>query len=582
MPFDGILTHFMSQELNTKLSGGRIGKIYQVSRDTVILHVRAGGENHRLLASCNASSPRIHLTENQYETPDNPPVFCMLLRKHLSGAIIRGFQTSGFERVITMEAEATDELGDRAHKKLVVEIMGKHSNIILLNSEDRIIDAMRHVDSEVNRVRELLPARPYIAPPAQGKLDPSLESTRTILVESLSESGRSVENYLLDKLQGFSPVLCRELCARASLDERRSASGLTSEEAARLAETLRNMMDTLLNQGPVPVVVHDAASGKPVDYHITDLVQYPSRKHYDTISQAVDAYYRSRLMKEANAQKSHELAKTVGKYIEKCEKRLSANVQVYEENMDYERFRLFGELITSSIYALKKGMNSARLRNYYAEGEEYVEIPLDPQKSPQDNAQYYFRRYAKAKNACNYAKNQIESLKKELSWLESVMLALENTEDSSQLQDIRLELYEQGYLKFLPRKGRRETGLNSSPIRVVSSDGFEIFIGRNNKQNDRLTMKTARHEDIWLHVKDFPGSHVIIRTEGRQVPDSTLEEAAGYAAWFSKARSAPKVEVDYTPVRNVKKPSGAKPGMVIYVNYKTIVATPKAPETGEA
>lgn len=577
MPFDGILTHFIADELNNRLSGGRIGKIYQISRDTIILYVRAGGENYRFLATCNASSPRIHLTENQYEPPENPPVFCMLLRKHLSGAIIRGFRTAGFERIITLEAEATDDLGDRSVKKLVVEIMGRHSNIILLNNENRIIDAMRHVDSEVNRVRELLPARPYIAPPAQGKMDPSAESTWAVLADGLGESNRSIENYLLDKLQGFSPVLCRELCARASLDERKSAASLTSDEAVRLIEALRDMMATLLGRGPSPVVVLDTATGKPVDFHVTDLVQYPSKKHYDTISQAIDAYYQSRLAKEANAQRSHELAKTVGKYIEKCEKRLSANVQVYDENKDYERFRLFGELITSSIYTLKKGMDSARLRNYYAEDEEYVEIPLDPQKSPQDNAQYYFRRYAKAKNAYNYAKSQIEILKKELSWLESVMLAIENAEDSSQLQDIRLELYEQGYLKSLPKKGRRETELTSAPIRVVSSDGFEIFIGRNNKQNDRLTMKTARHEDIWLHVKDFPGSHVIIKTEGRQVPDSTLEEAAGYAAWFSKARSAPKVEVDYTPVRNVKKPSGAKPGMVIYVNYKTIVATPKPP-----
>lgn len=581
MPFDGILTHFMAEELNTRLCGGRIGKIYQISRDTIMLYVRANGENYKLFATCNASSPRIHLTENQYETPENPPVFCMLLRKHLSGAIIRGFRTTGFERVITMEAEATDDLGDRSLKKLVVEIMGRHSNIILLNSDNRIIDAIRHVDSEINRVRELLPARTYVAPPAQSKMDPSAESTWAALADGLGESSRSIENYLLDKLQGFSPVLCRELCVRASLDERKSAASLTSDEAVRLVEALRGMMATLLSQGPSPVVVLDAVTGRPVDFHATDLVQYPSRKHYDTISQAIDAYYQSRLVKEANAQKSHELAKTVGKYIEKCEKRLSANVQVYDENKDYERFRLFGELITANIYALKKGMNMARLHNYYAEGEEYVEIPLDPQKSPQDNAQYYFRRYEKAKNAYNYAKSQIESLKKELTWLESVMLAIENAEDSSQLQDIRLELYEQGYLNSPPKKGRRETDLKSSPIRVVSSDGFEIFIGRNNKQNDRLTMKTARHEDIWLHVKDFPGSHVIIKTEGREVPDSTLEEAAGYAAWYSKARSAPKVEVDYTPVRNVKKPSGAKPGMVIYVNYKTIVAAPRAPEASE-
>lgn len=581
MPFDGIVTHFMAEELNSRLAGGRIGKIYQISKDTVILHIRAGGENHRLLISCNASSPRIHLTARQFETPDNPPVFCMLLRKHLSGAIIAGFKTTGFERVISMETEAVDELGDRCLKRLVVEIMGKHSNIILLSSDDRIIDAMRHVDSEVNRVRELLPARTYVAPPAQNKLNPASEETYAALASGLADSNRSIENYLLDRLQGFSPVLCRELCSRASLDERKSAASLTLLEAERITNVLRDMMAALLNQGTSPVVIQDPSTGKAIDFHVTDLTQYPVKKHYDTISEAIDAYCQSRLMREANAQKTVELSKTVGKYIEKCEKRLAANIQAFEENKNYEQLRLYGELITSSIYALKKGMDHARISNYYSESGEYVEIPLDPQKSPQDNAQYYFKRYAKARNAFNYANGQIESLKKELSWLESVMLAIENAEDSSQLQDIRLELYEQGYLKTPPRRGRKGAELKSSPIRVVSSDGFEILIGRNNKQNDRLTLKTARHEDIWLHVKNFPGSHVIIRAEGRPVPDRTLEEAAGYAAWYSRARSAPKVEVDYTPVRNVKKPAGAKPGMVIYVNYNTIMAAPKAPETIE-
>jgi len=581
MPFDGILAHFMAEELNRVLIGGRIGKIQQVTRDTIILHVRAGGENHRLLISSNASSPRIHLTGKQYESPDNPPVFCMVLRKHLSGARIMGFNTTGFERVIFMEAEAADELGDRHVKRLAVEIMGKHSNIILLNSDNRIIDAIRHVDSQVNRVREILPARTYISPPAQDKLDPSSEDTYASIMEGLRESGRRIENYLLDRLQGFSPVLCRELCARASLDERKPASDLSTGEATRLIEELRGMMRGLIGCGPTPVVIYDHPSGKAIDFHITDLVQYPVKKYCRTISQAVDEYYSSRLEKEALSQKAHELMKTVGKLIEKCEKRLAANVQSYEENKDYERLRLFGELVTSSIYSLKKGMSSARIRNYYAEGEEYEEIPLDPQKSPQENAQHYFKSYGKARTAFNYAAGQIESLKKELSWLESVMLAIESAENSGQLDEIRLELYEQGYLKSYPRKSRRDGQAGSSPIRVVSSDGFEIFIGRNNKQNDRLTLKEARHEDIWLHVKNYPGSHVIIKTGGRQVPGSTLEEAAAYAAWFSKARTAPKAEVDYTYVRHVKKTSGARPGMVIYENYSTIVVAPKAPAAGE-
>ena len=252
MPFDGVLTHFMAEELNSRLSGGRIGKIYQISRDTIILQIRAGGENYRLLISSNASSPRIHLTEKQYETPDNPPVLHGPSKAPVRGKVL-GFEAAGFERVITMEAEATDELGDRSVKKLVAEIMGKHSNIILLNRDNRIIDVIRHVDSQVNRVRELLPARTYMSPPAQDKRDPACEDSYRSILGGLKESGRRIENYLLDKLQGFSPVLCRELCSRALVDERKSAADLTSDEAARLVGALHDMMHTLLNQGPTPL-----------------------------------------------------------------------------------------------------------------------------------------------------------------------------------------------------------------------------------------------------------------------------------------------------------------------------------------
>jgi predicted ribosome quality control (RQC) complex YloA/Tae2 family protein len=578
MPFDGILTHFMAAELHGTLSGGRIGKIWQLGRDTIIMQVRAGGENYRLLASCNAASPRIHLTEKQYENPENPPVFCMLLRKHLSGAIIRGFRTNGFERVIIMEAESTDELGDRSAIRLVVEIMGRHSNIILLNRNNVIIDAIRHVDSDVNRVRELLPARPYISPPAQDKLDPSTEETLTEIRERAAGSSRKIEGLLLDTLQGFSPVLCRELCARAGIDEARSAGGLSGDEIDRLTHELGDMMSGLMKGGIRPAIVTAGQSGNYLDFHAVELIQYPASVSFETLSQAVDAFYHEHGKKEINSQRTMELVKSLGKQIEKCEKRLEAVVRSYEENKDYERFCLFGELITSNIYAISKGMDKARLLNYYSDAGEYVEIELDRDKNPQDNAQRYFKRYYKARSAFGYARDQMEALKAELAYLESVMFAVENSDDNNQLQDIRLELFEQGYLRVPPLRGKRAAEMKSSPMRLMSSDGFEILIGRNNKQNDRLTLKSSRHEDLWFHTKNFPGSHVVVRAEGRDIPESTILEAAGYAAWFSKARSAPKVEVDYTHIRNVKKPAGARPGMVIYVNYSTVMVAPKAPK----
>lgn len=578
MPFDGILTHFMAKELTEILGGGRIGKIYQLGKDTVTMQIRANGENYRLLVSSNAASPRIHLTAKQYENPETPPVFCMLLRKHLSGALIRRIYTQGFERIVVMEADATDELGDRSIKKLIVEIMGRHSNIMLLNRDDKIIDAIKHVDSDINRVRELLPARAYVSPPAQDKLDPTREDSITVLRSKARESGRKIESFLLDMLQGFSPVLCREVCQRARIDEIKPAQDLSDTELTRLSDALVNMMYSLTSEGPSPMIVIEEPSGKYIDFHTVALTQYPSRKRFDTISEAVDAFYQARRNSETSSQRTSELVKAVGKHIEKCEKRLTINVQHFEENRDYERFRLYGELITSNIYALEKGMDKARLLNYYSDSEEYADIPLDKDKNPQGNAQYYFKRYNKARSAFNYSRGQIETLKSELSYLESVMFAVENAEDNNQFQDIRQELYEQDYLRTPPSKGKRAAEIKSTFLKVISSDGFEISIGRNNKQNDKLTLKTARHEDLWFHIKNFPGSHVIVKTEAREVPDKTLLEAAGYAAWFSKARSAPKVEVDYTHIRNVKKPSGAKPGMVIYVNYTTIMATPKAPE----
>lgn len=577
MPFDGILTTYIAKELNSLLLGGRIGKIHQINKDAVVLQIRANSENYKLLLSSNASSPRIHLTERQYDNPDTPPVFCMLLRKHLTGGIIKGFSTIGFERILTMEAEVTDELGDRSIKKLVIEIMGRHSNIILLNSKDIIIDAIKHVDIEVNRIRELLPARTYILPPAQSKLNPAATETYEALRLGAPDCSRKTEAFLLDNLQGFSPVLCREVLTRAGIGNERSASSLAPIELDTLIEALQNMMQSLGSGHYTPSIVFDTTDEKPVDFHCLSLTQYQSIKKFDLISSAVDEFFTLKNNREFNNQKAHDLQKLVEKQLEKCEKRLAINIQTFEESKKYEDYRLFGELLTANIYALSKGMETASLVNYYSENGDIINITINKDKSPQENAQLYFKKYNKARSAYLYASKELEVLRNESSYLESVIFAIENTESSDQLSEIRMELFEQGYIKNSGIKGRKLQQVSALPFRVMSKDGFEILIGRNNKQNDKLTLKTARHEDIWLHIKGFSGSHVVIRKEGKEIPDSTLVEAAQYAAWFSKARNATKTEVDYTAVRNVKKPSGSKPGMVIYVNYFSLTVTPKAP-----
>ncbi len=576
MPFDGILTNKIARELNNILLGGRIGKIHQIGRDAVVIQIRASGENHRLLLSCNASSARIHLTERQFENPESPPVFCMLLRKHFSGGIIKGISTSGFERIVTIEAEVTDDLGDRSNKRLIIEIMARHSNIIILNKDNFIIDAIKHVDSGVNRVRELLPARVYVLPPDQDKLDPALDDTLDQIIKSAPQCGRKIESFLLDKLKGFSPVLCREICFRAGIDESKPANELTFHELLRTTESLKNMMIELTDAKSFPTLVLDNTC-KAVDFHCINLLQYSSSKSFNTISSVVEEYFFLKNSKEFNTQKAKALQMKVSKLLEKSEKRLAINLQTFEENKNYDELRLFGELITANIYALSKGMEKASVVNYYSEQDATVDIPLNKEKSPQQNAQAFFKKYNKSRTAFLYAQNELSVIKSEITYLESVLFAIESSKDSQQLSEIRMELLEQGYVKPSDKKGRKNPPIKVLPQKIISKDGFEILIGHNNKQNDKLTMKLARHEDLWLHIKNFAGSHVVIKTEGKDVPDSTIIEAAEYAAWYSKARSATKAEVDYTNVRNVKKPSGSKPGMVIYVNYNTVIVTPREP-----
>lgn len=580
MPFDGILTNSIAEELNQRLLGGRIGRIHQITGDALVLQIRAAGENHRLLLSCNPSSARIHLTERQYENPSTPPLFCMLLRKHFSGGIIKGFITNGFERIITIKVDVTDELGDRSTKNIIIEIMGRHSNIVLTNKDNMIIDAMKHIGSNVNRVRELLPARLYMPPPAQEKLNPADETTITTLLNKAGQSARKIESYLLDNLQGFSPVLCREICFRAGIDESAPANKLTFRELSSITDELTQLMSFLSNHN-MPTLVYDRSNSKPVDYHCVELRQYSWAEKTESISKAVESYYSQKNSLEFNMQRATNLRKIVTKLLEKSERRLAINLQTYEENKDFDRFRLFGELITANIYALSKGMEEATLVNYYSIDGQTVTVPLDKDRSPQKNAQDYFKKYNKSRTAFTYAANEIKLLKDEILYLESILFSIESCEAPQQLAEIRLELYEQGYIKSSVKTGKGKNKVQTvkiQPQSIISKDGYEILIGHNNKQNDKLTIKTARREDVWLHIKNFSGSHVVIRTEGKEVPDSTLIEAAEYAAYFSKARSSAKAEVDYTYVRNVKKPSGAKPGMVIYDNYYTLVVTPRKPD----
>lgn len=574
MPFDGVVAKCIAEELTEELAGGRIDKVLQPEADEIVLAVRARNRNHRLLLSASPRYPRIHLTGTVKENPPVPPAFCMLLRKHLTRGRIVSFESSDYERVIGINIEAIGELGDLSQKKLVIEIMGRHSNIILLNEAGRILDAIKHVDSEISSVREVMPARQYIPPPSQDKLSPSgLDIGQ--LIGLLDTSGKNVERFLLDNIKGFSPLLCREVCFRAGIEGSRRTAGLTDRERSSLADALRSVIEEISAGRYSPAVYfEDEKHQVPVDFHCISLRQFAFMERSGSVSKVLDLFYASRDNAERLRQKKADLYKVLNNSIERCEKKLAIQQDTLRESADSEKFRLYGELITANIYAIPRNVKKVSLLNYYSESGEYVEIPLDPDLTPQANAQRYFRKYAKAKSTYANTSQQIQQTQAELDYLESVLQMLDNCTTVQEIDEVRQELVDQGYMAQKRRRQDKKGAAVTKPFHYRSSDGFDIFVGKNNIQNDRLTFRVARSGDIWLHTKAVPGSHVIIRRNGRDIPDRTIEQAAVIAAWHSKARMSSNVQVDYTQVKNVSKPSGAKPGMVVYTNYKTAVVTP--------
>jgi predicted ribosome quality control (RQC) complex YloA/Tae2 family protein len=574
VPFDGIVAKCVTEELNEKLAGGRIDKVLQPEADEIVLLVRAWNRNCRLLLSASPNYPRIHITEAAKENPAVPPVFCMLLRKHLTGGRIISFGFSDYERIITILIEASNELGDISEKRLVIEIMGRHSNIILLNSENKILDSIKHIDSEISSVREVMPARPYVLPPAQDKFSPaSLEPEQ--LLELMDTSTQTAEKFLLDNIKGFSPLLCREICCRASVEGRKRAASLDGSERRALMDALGVMLADIRSGNYSPsVMFEDEQHSRPVDFHCLDIRQYVYRENVSSISHVLDRFYAARDNAERLRQKKSDLYKTLNTLMDRCSKKLSIQEDTLRDVADREKLKLYGELITANMYAIPRNTKSVSLLNYYSENEEYVDVPIDPDLTPQANAQRYFKKYAKAKSTYAYTTKQIEESRAELDYLESVLQMLDNCTNLQEIDEVRQELAGQGYIQLKKKPAAKKKAAATEPIHFRSSDGFDIYVGKNNIQNDYLTLKMARSNDIWLHTKSIPGSHVIIRRDGREIPDRTVEEAAVIAACYSKAKMSSNVQVDYTSVKNVSKPSGAKPGMVIYVNYRTAVVDP--------
>lgn len=577
MPFDGITINCLVNELNNKLKGGRVDKIHQPERSEIVMHIRSLGGNYKLLLCANPSFPRVHITTTTKENPSSPPMFCMLLRKHLSNGKIVGFEQVEFERIIKMNIESTDELGFKGIKTLVIEIMGKHSNIILIDTNEKILDSIYHVDLTISSVRQVLPGLLYELPPSQGKSNPLCADEGDVKAV-LTDAETELKSMLMSAYSGISPIVAAEIVYRSTGNSDTKGCEVNDAVRERTARSFVYMINKIKSGEFSPTVLTNAQSGKMMDFTSIDISLYETlatSEKYETMSEALDGFYGKKALKEAMAQKSYDLLKFVNNNIDRCRKKLQIQNETLMKVKKRDKYKMYGDLITANIYRIVQGMESIEVENYYSETMEKMYIPLQKDLTPSQNAQKYYKRYNKDKTAEGETLKQKHINEQEIDYLESVKVAIQNAENVTELNQIRDELTEQRYLRGRDKIRKNKKAPLPTPMHYISSDGYDIYVGKNNLQNDYVTLKLSRSTDLWFHTKLIHGSHVLVKTtDAELVPDNTYIEAATLAAYYSKARGGQNVPVDYTEVKNVKKPSGAKPGMVIYVNYNTIYTNP--------
>lgn len=577
MALDGAFLHTIKAQIESEAMGSRIDKIYQPSREEIVLVLRSRGWVGKLLLSAGADSPRIHFTQSEMENPKVPPMFCMLLRKHLSGGKLISVRQLGLDRVLYLDFETTNELGDVVTITVAVEIMGRHSNVIVVGPDGKILDAVKRIDRDMSGVRPILPGMTYTLPPQQEKLN-LLTAQRDEIRESiLNAKGLDIAKSIAAAFEGFSAVLAREAAFYATRGQQADKTKLTDDQWDRLLFYLGRLRENLSENRNVYTVIYDQ-SGKPKDFSFVEIKQYAAlmqSRAFETPSTLLDSFYSERVRIERMKQRSNDLLKMLLNTTERLSRKLAAQREELQQCGDREQLKVYGDLISANLYNMQKGQQSVRLLNFYHDNEE-IQIELDPALTPVQNAQKYYKEYHKAATAEKMLTSLIEQGEQELLYVDSVFDAVSRTVGESELLEIRQELSEQGYIKNYKNKNKMLK--SQPPLKYRSSDGYLIYCGRNNKQNDRLTLRDARKDDIWMHTQGFAGSHVIIVTDGEtldELPDRTVEEAAMIAAYNSKARDAALVPVDYTQVRNVKKPNGAKPGMVIFDHYFTLYVTPE-------
>ncbi|WP_018084920.1 Rqc2 family fibronectin-binding protein [Desulfurispora thermophila] len=580
MPFDSLVLAAVCRELDQTITGYRIDRVFQPSGEEVHLLLHSPRGNARLLLSAHARLARVHLTKHNKPNPVSPPAFCMLLRKHLEGGRITGVTQQGLDRVLLITIEALDDLGRLVEKKLVCEIMGKHSNIILLDDRQQIIDGIRRYSHSVSRHREVLPGRPYIAPPAQPKAHPlNLEEEQFAALLLERDWQLPVPAALQQILDGVSPALAREICFRAGLEPNALIEHCGQYEITSLWRTGREIFSHAAAGRFEPCLAWQKK--KPLDFAAVRLTHLTGCRLQaeDSMMQVIDTYYHWMEKQEKTASLKQSLLAFTRREIARLEKKIALQQESLRAAEEADKWRIYGELVTANLYRLQKGDRVLEAENYYQPDCPLVSIPLDPQLTPARNAQAFFKKYNKARATQQAATTQLSQSRSELAYLREVETAINLAEEPETLQQIRQELVEEGYLAPessdpRTRKNEKASSLQPQPIKIFLPEGLSVLVGKNNRQNDFITMRLARPEDIWLHAKDIPGAHVIIRTEGKPVPASALLQAACLAAHFSQAREATTVPVDYTQRKNVRKPKGAKPGYVIYEEQKTLYVRP--------
>lgn len=573
MAFDAIVTRAMVKELNDRILLGKIDKIYQPIRDELVINIHTKCGNKRLFASASSNAPRLHFIDHNTANPATPFAFCMLLRKHLSGGRIIAIKQKDCERIIEFSFETLNELGFTLGKKLIFEIMGKHSNIILVDTESgNIVDAIKRVSIDTSRARQVLPGMRYEYPPAQDKI-----GFDELTFEEFAALQPSSKIYL-NTIGGISPAISRELADRV-LNRGKQEAFEFIEAASQIGDTSETTLARASRQEIKPVIYYeDKECTKPLDYHVMNLSELEESaysRHFDSMSECIDSFFSGKVNSSLVKQRSHDLYKKVQAMYDKAVLKKQKLSEDLISAQDSEYLRLYGEILTANLHAVKPGASKVRLVNYY-DGSK-IEIPLDTRFSASKNAQIYFKKYGKSKTAIKEKTSQLKETQADIDYLDSVLSFLDEPENSDDIEAVRAELVEGGYLRPRKLKGK-VLKFKPSPHRYKSPSGFDILVGRNNKENDLLTLKTASKSDIWLHTKDIPGSHVILKTNGENATADDIYCAAAIAAWHSKAKSSANVAVDYVPVRYVKKPSGAKPGMVIFTNNHTVYIDPALPK----